>query len=57
MALGTAFETNYHQLAAAWLRHDDLHRRGASIDELFASRQRLDALRRAVAAARHGITI
>ena len=57
MGLGSAFETNFRRRASAWLRHDDLHRRGATVAELYASRQQLDALRRAVAEARHGISI
>ncbi len=57
MALGTAFETTYRRFVAAWLRHDSLHRANAPVAELYASRAQLDALRQAMAATRHGISV
>ena len=43
--LKDVFETHYQQLVRAWSLHHEARRRGAPVDELAASRIRLDRLR------------
>ena len=43
--LRDVFEERYDQLVAAWSNHQRLRRERAHLEELAASRQRLDALR------------